>query len=60
MKHITLAHNDTWEEPVTLIPPFEGQRMKLEFLLYNETDKSTSYRDLHLWIDVNATKQLGT
>lgn len=57
MKHITLAHNNTWEEPVTLIPPFEGQRMKLEFLLYNETDKSTPYRDLHLWIDVNATKQ---
>jgi uncharacterized membrane protein len=56
MKHITLAHNNTWEEPVTLIPPFEGQRMKLEFLLYNETDKSTPYRDLHLWVDVNATK----
>jgi uncharacterized membrane protein len=56
MKHITLAHNNTWEEPVTLIPPFEGQRMKLEFLLYNETDKSIPYRDLHLWIDVNATK----
>ncbi|MDP4197098.1 MAG: DUF1616 domain-containing protein [Bacteroidota bacterium] len=56
VKHITLANNDTWEEPVTLIPPFEGQRMKLEFLLYNETDKSTPYRDLHLWIDVNATK----
>lgn len=60
VKHITLAHNDTWEEPVTLIPPFEGQRMKLEFMLYNETDKSIPYRDLHLWINVNATKQLGT
>lgn len=55
VKHINLAHNETWEEPVTLIPPFEGQRMKLEFLLYNETDKSIPYRDLHLWINVNKT-----
>jgi uncharacterized membrane protein len=53
VKYINLANNETWEEPVTLIPSFEGQRMKLEFLLYNETDKSVPYRDLHLWIDVN-------
>mgnify|MGYP000927928729 CR=1 FL=1 len=58
LKHITLAHNETWEEPVILTPEFEGKNMKLQFLLFNETDKSLPYRDLHLWIDVNATNQL--
>lgn len=58
LKHITLAHNETWEEPVILTPKFEGKNMKLQFLLFNETDKSVPYRDLHLWIDVNATNQL--
>lgn len=58
LKHITLAHNETWEEPVILTPEFEGMNMKLQFLLFNETDKSVPYRDLHLWIDVNATNQL--
>ena len=58
LKHITLTHNETWEEPVILTPEFEGKNMKLQFLLFNETDKSVPYRDLHLWIDVNATNQL--
>jgi uncharacterized membrane protein len=56
LQQITLAHNETWEEPVTLTPTLEGQDMKLEFLLFNETDKTTPYRDLHLWIDVNKTE----
>ena len=55
-KHISLANNETWEEPVTFTPPLEGQNMKLEFLLFNETSGNVPYRDLHLWIDVNATK----
>ena len=58
VKHISLAHNETWEKPVIFTPPFEGKNMKLEFLLFNETEKSVPYRDLHLWINVNATKQL--
>ncbi|MGB9940836.1 DUF1616 domain-containing protein [Methanosarcina sp.] len=56
VKHITLAHNETWEEPVIFTPAFEGKNMKLEFLLYNESEKNTPYRDLHLWIDVNKTE----
>ncbi|AKB30506.1 hypothetical protein MSSAC_4205 [Methanosarcina siciliae C2J] len=56
MQQITLAHNETWEEPLALTPPVEGKNMKLEFLLFNETDKNTSYRDLHLWINVNSTE----
>lgn len=53
--HISLAYNETWEKPVVITPPIEGNKMKLEFLLFNETDKSVPYRDLHLWINVNAT-----
>ncbi|MHB8102817.1 MAG: DUF1616 domain-containing protein [Methanosarcina sp.] len=55
-KQITLAHNETWQEPVTFTPLLEGQNMKLEFLLFNETDRTVPYRDLHLWIDVNTTE----
>jgi uncharacterized membrane protein len=55
-KHIRLAHNETWENPVTFSPPFEGKNMKLEFLLFNENSGSVPYRALHLWIDVNTNK----
>jgi uncharacterized membrane protein len=51
-KQINLEHNMSWEEPVTFTPPFEGNNMKLEFLLFNKTDKTVPYRDLHLWINV--------
>lgn len=55
LQHITLDHNETWEETVTFTPPMVGQNMKLEFLLFNETDKTTPYRNLHLWINVDET-----
>ena len=55
-RQISLAHNETWQEPVTFTPLFEGQNLKLEFLLFNETDRTVPYRDLHLWIDVNTTE----
>jgi uncharacterized membrane protein len=58
-KHINLANNETWEEPITFTPPFEGQNMKLEFLLFNETSGNVPYRDLHLWIEVNTTEATG-
>ncbi|AKB52833.1 hypothetical protein MSBRW_3580 [Methanosarcina barkeri str. Wiesmoor] len=60
VKHISLAHNETWEESVTIMPPFEGKNMKLQFLLFNDTEKTVPYRDLHLWVNVNAPKQLKT
>lgn len=58
VKNISLAHNETWEEPVTIMPPLEGKNMKLQFLLFNDTEKSVPYRDLHLWVNVTAPKQL--
>jgi len=57
MQQVTLSHNETWEESLTFTPPTEGKDMKLEFLLFNETDKNTPYRDLHLWINVNSTER---
>jgi Predicted membrane protein len=60
VKHINLAHNETWKEPVTIMPPLEGKNLKLQFLLFNDTEKSVPYRDLHLWVNVSAPKQLKT
>lgn len=56
IQEVSLGHNETWEKPLTLTPDEEGRDMKLEFLLFNETDKNTPYRDLHLWINVNSTE----
>jgi uncharacterized membrane protein len=55
-KYISLDHNESWEEPVTFTPTVEGKNMKLEFLLFNETEKSIPYRNTHLWI--NVTKEI--
>jgi uncharacterized membrane protein len=52
LQKITLAHNQTWEKPVTFTPTFKGNNMKLEFLLFKETDKDLPYRNLKLWINV--------
>ncbi len=51
-QEIMLAHNETWEQPVTFTPDRAGTDMKLQFLLYKEYNYTTPYRDLHLWIDV--------
>lgn len=55
-KQINLGHNMSWEEPITFTPSLEGKNMKLEFLLFNETDKTVPYRNLHLWL--NVTKEV--
>lgn len=52
LQHIRLAHNTTLEEPLEITPPFQGKNMKLEFLLFNETEKNVPYKDLRLWINV--------
>jgi uncharacterized membrane protein len=51
-KRISLANNMSWEEPVTFTPLIEGNDTKLEFLLFNETEKTIPYRNLYLWINV--------
>lgn len=52
LQHISLADNTTLNQPLKITPPFEGKNMKLEFLLFNETEKNVPYKDLHLWINV--------
>jgi len=53
LQQVTLAHNETWEKPVTITPSFEGNNMELEFLFFKETDRDVPYRDLRLWINVS-------
>jgi uncharacterized membrane protein len=52
LQNIRLAHNTTLEEPLIITPSIVGKSMKLEFLLFNETEKKVPYRDLHIWINV--------
>jgi uncharacterized membrane protein len=57
LQNIRLTHNTTLEEPLVITPSIEGKNMKLEFLLFNETEKNVPYQDLRLWINVtNAAK----
>lgn len=51
--NLTLAHNETWEKPVTYVLNHTGDLQKLEFLLYKEGNFTGSYRDLHLWVNVS-------
>ncbi len=52
LQHIRLARNTTLEEPLVITPSVEGKNMKLEFLLFNETEKNVPYKNLRLWINV--------
>ena len=54
---LTLQHNQTWEEPVGYILHEPGDQQKLEFLLYKEGNFTTSYRDLHLWVNVSTGEE---
>jgi uncharacterized membrane protein len=51
--NLTLLHNETWERPVSYVLNHTGDRQKLEFLLYREGNFTSSYRDLHLWVNVS-------
>ncbi len=52
LQNIKLVHNTTLEEPLVITPSIEGTNMKLEFLLFNETEKKVPYENLNLWINV--------
>jgi len=51
--NITLANNQTWEEPVSYVLSRPGDSQKLQFLLYKEYNFTAPYRDLHLWVNVS-------
>ncbi len=54
-KRLQLVHNETLEFPF-LFTAEEVGRKKLEFKLFKENITNESYRDLHLWLDINARK----
>lgn len=55
-----LPHNETWLQAYEVQPTYEGERLRLLFLLYrdgevpNEPTVENSYRELHLWVNVSA------
>ncbi len=51
-KELILNHNETWEKDIIFLPNKQGTDMKLEFLLFKEHNFSSSYRNLHLWVNV--------
>lgn len=51
-EELMLGHNETWERNITFLPSKQGTDMKLQFLLFKEHNFSSSYRDLHLWVNV--------
>jgi uncharacterized membrane protein len=53
IQQVNLEHNQTWQQSVTVTPPFNGTDMKLQFLLYKNGNYTEAYRDLHLWINVS-------
>lgn len=52
---IDLAPEQKWEGRVTFVPTKVGKDQKLEFQLY-KGEGSEAYRDLSLWLDVEAAK----
>jgi len=49
---LTLADNQTWEQPVTVKPDRAGSNMEMEFLLYADGNMTSPYRECHLWVNV--------
>jgi uncharacterized membrane protein len=56
LRHISLAHNQTWEKPLSFIPTDTGTEMKLQYLLYRQENMTEAYRDLHLWINISESE----
>jgi uncharacterized membrane protein len=54
--NLTIAHNETWEKPVSYVLNHTGDRQKLEFLLYREGNFTGPYRDLYLWVNVSENR----
>ncbi|WP_459191732.1 DUF1616 domain-containing protein [Halosimplex sp. J119] len=55
----TLSHNETWHANRTVTPTFEGQNLRVLFLLYrgsppDDPTIDNAHRETHLWINVTA------
>lgn len=59
---VSLAHNRTWIRDHEVSPPITGERLRLLYLLYNDTvppepSVENAYREVHLWVNVSAPGQ---
>lgn len=55
-RNLTIENNETREMPVVYALNHTGDLQKLEFLLYREGNFTSSYRDLHLWVNVSQNR----
>lgn len=58
----SVGANETWHRKFNVTPTMEGQRLRLAFLLYQDTPPAqptveNAYRELHLWVNVTASNQ---
>ncbi|WP_129115397.1 DUF1616 domain-containing protein [Halegenticoccus tardaugens] len=54
----TLGHNETWRIQHTIVPPIEGERLRLSYLLYKGSPPAdptveNADQELHLWVNVS-------
>jgi len=61
----SLPHDETWQESHDITPPFAGEDLRLQYLLYrnappDEPTVETAYRSLHLWVDVSDSSRTDT
>lgn len=54
--------NETWHRPHTVAPQLTGDRLRLQYLLYQgdpatPLNRSAAYRELHLWVNVSTAPQ---
>jgi uncharacterized membrane protein len=54
VESISVAHDETWQRPVSVTPPFSGNGLYVDFLFYPEASSSPSHR-LYLYVNVTAT-----
>ena len=52
-----VADNETWQQQHTVAPEMTGERLRLQYLLYQgeptrPLNRSSAYRELHLWVNV--------
>jgi uncharacterized membrane protein len=49
---ITVENDKSWQESLSLKPNYVGTNLREEFLLYLDSNSTTPYRELHLWVNV--------
>lgn len=49
---VVLAHDEMWEQEVSLRPEKAEEQQKVEFLLYKGKESAHASERLHIWVDV--------